>query len=135
MPPGLRLSDISPKILVAVTQQWREAPEKQLGSKPQDSPLVAPTRGAGFSRKGPTNNSNTNNQNYNYYMTNHNTSQKRAEVTRSSASQREVKWPASGSLQPSGARNLYGASSCSILFGIVVALRLEYVRVVCVLPG
>ena len=75
MPPGLRLSDISPKILVAVTQQWREAPEKQLGSKPQDSPLVAPTRGAGFSRKGPTNNSTTNNQNYTNYMTNHNTSQ------------------------------------------------------------
>ena len=30
MPPGLRLSDISPKILVAVTQQWREALEKNL---------------------------------------------------------------------------------------------------------
>ena len=58
-------------------------------------------------------------------MTNRNTSQKRAEVARSSASQREVKCPAGGSLQPSGARNLYGASSCSILFGIVVALRLN----------
>ena len=91
MPPGLRPSEISPKILVTLTQQWREAPEKKKGSEPQDSPLVAPTRGAGFSRKGPTNNSNTNNQNYNTFMTNHNTSQKRAEAARSSASQREVK--------------------------------------------
>ena len=68
-------------------------------------------------------------------MTNHNTSQKGAEVARSSATQREVKRPAGGSLQPGGARNLYGVFSCSILFGIVVALRLESVRVVCVPPG
>ena len=68
-------------------------------------------------------------------MTNHNTSQKGAEVARSSASQREVKRPAGGPLQPGGARNQYGASSCSILFGIVVALRLESFRVVCVLTG
>ena len=92
MPPGLRPSEISPKILVTLTQQWREAPENKKGdSEPQDSPLVAPARGAGFSRKGPTNNINTINQNYNNYMTNHNTSQKGTEMARPSASQREVK--------------------------------------------